>query len=132
YTAILALSFGVKDKIEPLPGRGIVPTVFLGLSIALAAAYVSYTKKPVDIIVEPSGGSIPAEQENRRNAFIRWSRAGAISYPYFLRVAVICLGIGIMFLPAPYLDIADSTVLCWGIGALIAAVILPFLLMLLD
>jgi hypothetical protein len=44
YAALLALSFSVANN--PLPPRGAIPGIFLGLSIVLSTAYVAFITKP--------------------------------------------------------------------------------------
>lgn len=104
YAGILALSFSVA-KDASLPVTGIAPTVFLGLSFFLAAAYVSYLTQPGTVKPESSGGTLRSSQLSRRNTFILWTRRAIMRRRYFLQASVVSLGIGIFFLPVPYLDI---------------------------
>lgn len=47
YALVLGLSFSInKDVNHPLPSRGLAPTIFLGLSIVLATAYLAYITRP--------------------------------------------------------------------------------------
>jgi len=104
YASILALSFSVA-KNTSLPVTGIAPTLFLGLSFFLAAVYVSYLTEPGTVKPEAPCGTLRGSQLSRRNTFILWTRRAIMRRKYFLQASVVSLGIGIFFLPAPYLDI---------------------------
>jgi len=132
YVAILGLSFSVaKDSpARPLPAAGIAPTFFLGLAFFMAAAYVAFITKPKDVKGEPPQGVLRADQHRRRNDFILWTRSAVLRRSYLLRVSVISLGFGILFLPAPYLDLAGNAALVWilmAVGAILVF-LLPWLI----
>lgn len=107
YTSVLGLSFVVNQQVtNVLPGRGLVPAMFLGLSIVLAIAFRAYITKP-DPIQEPAADElIPVRQRKRRNTFILWARRGAMTHRYWLQTAVISLGVGVALLPMPYLHLS--------------------------
>jgi hypothetical protein len=63
-TAVLALSFAVGTL--ALPARGILPTMFFGLSIVLAAAYLAYISLPTKVPEFSSNGTRDSRQRVRR------------------------------------------------------------------
>lgn len=107
YTGLLALVFASQEgHAASLPPSGLVPAVFLGLASALSATYVGFLKSgEVGISVLPKG-SAPALQEERLISFLGWVAAGAIQRAWALRIAVICLGLGVALIPLPFLNLA--------------------------
>jgi hypothetical protein len=101
YTAVLALSFAVDEF--ALPARGILPTMFFGLSIVLAAAYLAYISLPTKVPEFSSSGTLDSRQRVRRNTFINWAGAPVNPQSYLLQMAVFSLAFGVAFLPAPYI-----------------------------
>ena len=122
YTGILALSFAVANN-TALPVNGIAPTLFLGLSFFLAAVYVSYLTQPGTLQSERSGGTLRSSQDSRRNTFVLWTRRAFMKRRYFLQASVISLGIGILFLPSPYLKIGNLLWLLVVIGIILVFLI---------
>lgn len=122
YGVVLGLSFSL-DKGHPLPVRGLVPTVFLGLSIVLVAVYLAFiTHSERSVSVEPQ--PLPELQriENLK-AFIKWTSDITLNRSRWLQSAVISLGFGVLFLPIGFLELSDSIVwfaaaLCMGITLL--------------
>jgi hypothetical protein len=108
YTGILGLSFSVSDN--PLPIRGLIPAVFLGIAIVMATAYLAYPTEPVSSADWPSGGrSTPENLEERTTAFIEWVVGLVTSRGYALRVAVVSLAFGVVFLPVGFLALGSGT-----------------------
>jgi len=103
YVAVIGLSFGAGNQNTILPLQGIVTTIFLGLSIFLASAYVAFIAKPKAEPGVVKGSTMPEYNREQLNVFIRWARSPALRRLYLLQAAVISLGIGIMFLPLAYL-----------------------------
>jgi hypothetical protein len=101
YTGVLALSFAVGEF--ALPARGILPTMFFGLSIVLAAAYLAYISLPTTVPEFSSSGTLDSRQRVRRNTFINWAGAPVNPQSYLLQMAVFSLAFGVAFLPAPYI-----------------------------
>jgi hypothetical protein len=124
YVGILGLSFAVAQG-RYLPVRGIAPTLFLGLAIFLAAAYVSFVTRPEDVPVLPSDGTLPDTQRQRRNSFVLWTRTTILHRRRFLQASVISLGIGALLLPLPLLDVSDSYTIAFVIVGLLAVLLLP-------
>ena len=115
YVAVLGLSFAVKE--HRLPARGVLPTFFLGLAIFLAAAYVSFiTKAPPVKPLAPSG-TRSVDQDIRRNTFILWTRQIGLQRRRLMQASVVSLGVGILLLPLPYVDMSLWMVLtASGVG----------------
>lgn len=110
YTGVLAVSFSVADR--PLPARGAMPAIFLGLAIALSSVYVGYLTKTKDT-AGPTPHSAPRVYQLRRSAtLLLWIRNSTLNRVYWLRASVVSLGMGVLFLPiafvAPLGDGADG------------------------
>jgi hypothetical protein len=101
YTGALALAFSVAD--HPLPLRGLIPAILLGLSVVASTAYLAYVTDPRKV-QGPSATSSLREMANRRiAAFIIWTRAAAFARVYWLRVSVLALAASLAFMPAPFI-----------------------------
>ncbi len=132
YTAILAFSFAVGTT-EALPARGLLPTIFLGLAIVLAAGFLAYMSSPREVAEHTSKGTLDSRQRERRTTFINWTGAPIDPQSYLLQASVFSLAFGLAFLPAPYIKVnpLDTSVLTGGkLLWLLAgiAIILTFLL----
>ncbi|MFF0342828.1 hypothetical protein [Kribbella sp. NPDC004875] len=101
YTGALTLAFSVTDN--PLPARGILPSLFLGFAILLATAYLAFLTKG-DKVKDPAdaSGTLQA-QLNRARTFVQWTNTSVLNRAPLLRCAVVALGIGVVSLPAPFL-----------------------------
>ena len=119
YTGLLGVTFSVSDR--PLPPRGAVPAVMLGLAIVLATFYVAYLGRAGrDWVEADTASSLPRAAEQRRAvAFLQWMRESALRRAYFLRASVLALGFGVMLLPAPFLSVGQVKVpvLTWTFGS---------------
>jgi hypothetical protein len=123
YVAILGLSFAVSaQSANPLPARGVAPTLFLGLSIALATVYLAYLTKPEQVAGETPRALTYEMQQERRDAFIRWTTATVLARAKWLQSAVLSLALGVAFLPVAYLPVSDIVV--WILVALGAGAVL--------
>jgi hypothetical protein len=107
YTTLLAIVFSIKDN--PLPARGFIPTVFLGLAAGLATAYLAFLSRGDRVEAEyPS--DLPRENSvNSVRSFVNWTNAIVLKRAPFLRAAVVSLILGIAFLPI--------AVLTWDVSA---------------
>lgn len=109
YAALLALAFSV-DK--PLPPRGMIPAIFLGLAIVLATAFVGWLPKTVedsDATWPIPTGDVLEDQRSHTEMFILWVKGASLRRRRFLRGSILALGFGIAFLPVPFLSIgADN------------------------
>ncbi|GAC1436367.1 MAG: hypothetical protein NVSMB6_32600 [Burkholderiaceae bacterium] len=101
--------------------------MFLGVAIVAATIYLVYIQKPQDIPVADPLPLLPEERRARRNNFIRWATAATLPRRYFLHMAVFCLAFGVALLPAAYVDVPNMTVLYFGLGCAVAAVVGPAL-----
>lgn len=106
YTGALTLSFSVTEA--PLPVRGLLPSVFLGLAVVLATGYLAYLTR---------GGSVPDPQHaqgreqaelERVRTFVVWTRNSTMVRVWMLRASVIALAVGTIVLPLPFLTLATA------------------------
>ncbi len=113
YTGILALIY-VSDA--QLPARGIIPTLFLGASVALAAYYLAFIGA-VRSWERPVWTTNPNEDAwNRLNYITRGARSLAYARAGALRAGVVCLLLGLLTLPIavvtlPALDLGGSSLI---------------------
>ena len=102
YAAALSVAFSVASR--PLPPRGILPGIFLGLAIVLSTTYLAYLTTPGSR--SPLPHPLPpgqAAQIARARWFVLWTRGSSLRRSYWLRASVFSLGIGLVFLPTPFL-----------------------------
>lgn len=107
YTGLLALAFSVSS--HPLPSRGLIPGILLGIAIVLSTAYVAYISKPGSIKEPPPTTSLRELARRRLVTFILWTRQRNLERSYLLRSSVIALGVSLAFLPAPFVTIGKTT-----------------------
>jgi hypothetical protein len=100
YTGLLALVFSVTEN--PLPLRGVYAAVFLGLAVSLAAAYLAFISNPGKLKMFDGGGSLTEQQMNRTGFLIRWVNATVRDRRWAIRASVICLALGVAFIPAAF------------------------------
>lgn len=108
YAAALSVAFSVAD--HPLPPRGILPGVFLGLAIVLSTVYLAYLTTPGSQSAPPH--PLPpgqAAQIERAKWFVLWTRGSSMRRAYWLRASVFSLGIGLVALPTPFLGTSRAT-----------------------
>lgn len=113
YAAVLGLIFSTD---QPLPARGLIPAVFLGLAIVGSSAYLAYIRpwKALERLNFPP--QVPAEtieelreaQELRTESFRRQTRKAINRRSYWLRVSVLALGFGVVFLPSAFIRHPDT------------------------
>jgi hypothetical protein len=119
YTGLLAVSFSVASR--PLPPRGAVPAIMLGLAIVFATFYLAYLGRSGRHWVEANtASSLPRTAEQARAvAFLLWMRESALRRAFFLRAAVIALGFGVMLLPAAFISLGEVRlpVVHWTFGS---------------
>lgn len=110
YTGVLGVAFSVTS--HPLPPRGAIPALFLGLAVALATAYLAYLSRRDD----PPGAqrnlrqpnSVP-EQFARLSLLVEWVRQAVRRRVGFLRAAVLALALGVITLPLPFVTVPGIT-----------------------
>lgn len=125
YTGLLALSFSVEEE-SPLPITGILPLIFLGLSFLLAAAYVGYLSEPTGLKAEPSDGTTFISAQNAwRRTFIIWTRNAALKRRYLLQTAVVSLAVGLIALPAPYIEFSSFRIWRYIVGGFLLTFLIP-------
>lgn len=107
YTGVLGLSFSVTDN--PLPLRGVVTPVFLGLAIVLSTAYLAWVRPCEDPPEFPQ-----ADGGSRANVRVRlaWlaqlagerTRRGSSA----LRASIVALGMGLACLVLPFVGVGGA------------------------
>ena len=102
YTGLLGLVFSVTD--HPLPLRGVIPTAFLGLAVALAAAYLAFITTPRRLKMYGGGASLAEQQLNRTGFLIKWVNATVRDRRWAIRASVLCLAFGVAFIPVPFVS----------------------------
>jgi hypothetical protein len=126
YTGLLALVFSVTDN--PLPARGTIPALFLGLAIALSTAYVGYLTRAKDTPGPRPHSSARLYQLRRTATFIIWVRQSVLNRAYWLRGSVISLGFGVLFLPLPFLNVPSGLTILGTVLALLVVFGAPLLI----
>lgn len=109
YAGAYTVAFSVTDR--PLPGRGVIPLLFLGLSVVASTFYLAWRRDDQKLYAR-KGAEAEAVPVKRRRAWteeyveiidrITTARVGA------LRAGVLALGLGLAFLPAPFINVAVS------------------------
>ena len=101
YTGALALAFSVAD--HPLPLRGLIPAILLGLAVVASTAYLAYATDPRSVHGPRPTSGLREMARRRVAAFIIWTRSAAFARVYWLRASVLALAASLAFLPAPFL-----------------------------
>lgn len=106
YTGILGFVFVASDN--PLPTRGVLAPLFLGAAVVLSTAYLAYvdasdasTRGP-----EAVGGVEPKVLE-RVNATVAAASAISVRRSYALRASVVALGVGLVYIVLPFVDLGS-------------------------
>src|SRR5580700_248889 len=107
YAGALGVSFSVSSR--QLPFRGILPALFLGLAIAASSVYIAYLGTDTPVAMEPLHTSPPIRMQRRLDNFLRIVSAVVSRRTYWLRVSVVGLGLGDLFLPLPFISVGDVT-----------------------
>jgi hypothetical protein len=123
YTGVLGVAFATGDGSRALPARGIVPAVFLALSLVLATAYVAFFTRGPNTKVPLLSSSLPLRQEQRIRTFSAWVFEGIWRRATLLRAAVISLGAGAATLPAPFVQVHGWQLWVTVATALVAVVV---------
>ena len=107
YTAVLATAFSVSSR--PLPLRGLLPAVFLGLAIALATAYLAYLAQT------PSGKGLRFNfRQDPKGLAGQMMRVTMLAdgvhqlirrRSYVLRAGVLALAVGVAMLPIAFVAV---------------------------
>lgn len=108
YTGILGLAFSVTDR--PLPLRGVIPALFLGLSVVMATAYVAIISRPRETTEWPIGGAgFRSDAQERTGSFIKYVAAHVRNNAHMSHAALLALGFGVIFLPVPFLTLGSPS-----------------------
>lgn len=104
YTGLLGFVFVASDN--PLPARGVLAPIFLGLAVVLSTAYLAY----VGVAKESTPSPLPAQGVEpkvlaRLNATVAAASKVATRRSYLLRSSVIALGVGLVYIALPFLSI---------------------------
>lgn len=105
YTTLLALVYGIGENPVALPGRAMIPVVFLGIALVLASFYVAFLRRNVkkrNLLPSGIGGTIADE---RLKTFLDWVFSGVLERAWALRTSIVAFGIGVALLPLPFLNI---------------------------
>jgi hypothetical protein len=108
YTGVIGATFAVTK--QPLPGRGLIPALFLGAAIVLSAAYTAFATRPRDAPVPGLGTNLLSREIQRLNAFVEWANGVVVRRLYCLHAAVLVLGVGALLLPMPFLGWSSTVV----------------------
>jgi hypothetical protein len=118
YTGVVGLAFSVSDR--PLPWRGILPEVFLGLAVVLATMYLAYHAGRTTV-PGPAGRGSPREGAAEYvEAFIRWISAIGRVKNGWLNASLVALAVGLVFLPTPFITFLPAkrpTAIHWPANA---------------
>lgn len=107
YTGILGVAFSVSSR--PLPTRGVLPALFLGVAVAASTAYLAYVSsgedtEQVGLDTEASG----VEGQMSRLVFLlTWIRASVRKRAWMLRSSVVALALGVVLLPVSFIGAVD-------------------------
>lgn len=110
YTGALAAAFSVADR--PLPPRGMLPALFLGLAVALSTGYLAYLASHGRSKRTPTG--VSSDPRGLRGQFLRVELlAEAVSRAvrrrsYLMRCAVLALTVGVITLPVGFIALPEA------------------------
>jgi hypothetical protein len=120
YTAVLAFSFKVDTAATaisaPLPLRGFIPVVFLGIAIACASFYLAYITRTHTSGRPALQDNIVENQELRNDGFNEFANHITAKRSGFARAAVVSLAAAVIWLPIAYVAPPDLQVLAWTIS----------------
>jgi hypothetical protein len=125
YTGILGVAFATGSGNTPLPARGLAPAVFLGLAVTFASAYVALISNVPSARAPAPHSNLEVFQERRLQVFMFWVVRIALGRVYFLHASVLTLGLGVLFLPAPFVAVANWVVYVAGGILLLAGLLVP-------
>lgn len=107
YGAALGIAFSVGE--HPLPARAVLPLAFVGLAIVASTVYLAW-QGPASRAPIPMGSpNPPAESFARSYAYLLDFQAIVKEFvrrrDNWLRAAIVALGIGLVLIPVPFVDI---------------------------
>jgi hypothetical protein len=107
YTAALGVAFSVS---KPLPLRGTIPALFLGIAIVMATAYQSFPFRQKSARSFPQEAGPPlADQQKYAATFITWIADRVDHKKYTLRASILSLAFGVVFLPVGFVSLGVSS-----------------------
>lgn len=107
YTGALALVYSADN--QPLPARGIVPAVLLGMAVVLSTAYVAFLTPTHETVAGPTpADGLEAKTYERLAALTRISSAMVARRSWTLRASVLSLGVGLASMALPFLALGRS------------------------
>ena len=107
YTGALAVAFSATSS--PLPLRGLIPAVYLGLAVALAAFYLAFPSTTVERVSIPPAAGSTEEPAAWFTSFTGWTQGIILRRRTALRTALFALLLGVIFLPTPFVKVKTST-----------------------
>lgn len=110
YTTILGIGFSVVER--PLPSRGFIPVVFLGVSIFASLMYLAFVVRDESDDDRAGFGKwweLDNEEVRNRRFFQVAGFSELVSITVsrralFLRVAVVYIALGVITLPSPFVN----------------------------
>lgn len=113
YTGILTFVFVAKDN--PLPARGLIPTLFFALAVALAAFYAAFISQRGGLeqpATDEVTGDDPLSDEVRMYMrvawYVTWTDGMTRARQSFLRAAVVSLAVGVFLMPVPFFGVGST------------------------
>ncbi len=107
YTGLLGLVFSTTSR--TLPVRGVYAALFLGLAVALSVAYLAFLRgSSASVGAYEPGTSYADTQLARSINLIDWTNTVVSTRAWALRAAVLCLAIGVAFVPAAFIGPSSS------------------------
>jgi hypothetical protein len=110
YTGVLGFTFSSAAGNTPLPARGLLPGIFLGLALVLASTYVAFIRaygKSRQLLPSGLGGQLAQE---RLVTFFDWTFSGVLRRAWALRLSVVSLAVAVALLPIPFVDLSPRAV----------------------
>ncbi|BCW72420.1 hypothetical protein [Arthrobacter sp. NicSoilB8] len=103
YTGILALVYSTSGV--PLPMRGVIAPIFLGIALVLSTAYLAYVAPPNEPpVTVPDESMAPVPKSYARlNTFIIYTSNMAQRRAWMMRASVMALGVGVVGISLPFL-----------------------------
>lgn len=105
YTGVLALVFAAAN--HPLPARGLIPALFLGLAIASAVGYAGYITRSHATDFKPDD-HVWTNAIAYTNGFVDWINSAIEARAWLMRAAVLFLALGVAFLPSAFIDFTTA------------------------
>lgn len=108
YTGALSLVFVAGNN--PLPVRGLAPTVFLGLAVVLAAAYVAFLTRGRGV-AQPQFDETYSTFDRlfvSAGMFIEWTQITVRKRQGLLRASIVSLAMGVFLLPIAFVTLPGT------------------------